>query len=60
MRPRVFLAFFVALVVLSFVVPFLPLRTVASFLASYLYWCVVTAIMVVFAAVHTAMWGRDS
>jgi hypothetical protein len=60
MRPRVFLAFFVGLVVLSFVVPFLPFRSVPSFLASYLYWCVVTGGMLIFAAVYTAMWGRRS
>lgn len=60
MRPGMFLVLFVALVVLSFVVPFLPLRAVPSFLASYLYWCVVTGIMIVFAAVYATMWGRRS
>jgi hypothetical protein len=60
MRPIVFLAFFIALVVLSFVVPYLPLRSVPSFLASYLYWCVVAGGMIVFVAVYTTMWGRRS
>ncbi len=58
MSGKVFFVFAVVLGVVDLLVPLLLLASIGSFLASFLFWCVLTAAMIVFAAVATRTW-RD-
>jgi len=59
MSGKVFLIFAVALAAVDVLIPFLLLASIGSFLASFLFWCVLTAVLIVFAAVATRTWRSN-
>ena len=59
MRGTRFLIISILLVVADVIVPYLLFTATGSFAASFLFWCVLTFAVIVYAAVHTRRW-RDA
>lgn len=59
MKGSVFLVVALALAAADLLVPYLLLAKIGSFAASFLFWCVFTLGVIVFAWVHTRGWGRN-
>ena len=60
MKGMYFLIFFVALVLVDGLVPYLLLRDISRFTATYLFWCLLTLGMILFAVFYTRRWGKSS
>ncbi len=60
MRGLYFLLLFVVLVLVDGLVPYLLLRDIARFTGAFLFWCLLTLGMILFAAFYTRRWGKSS
>lgn len=60
MRGRYFLILFAFLALVDGLVPYLLLRNVARFTGTFLFWCLLTLGMILFALFYTRRWGRSS
>lgn len=58
MRGRTFLILALAFAAVDVLIPYLVLAGTGSFAASFLFWCVITLAMIVYAAIVTRSW-RD-
>lgn len=58
MKGLPFLILALVVTAIDVLIPYMVLARTGSFLASFLFWCVITAAMIVFAAVYTRRW-RD-
>ena len=58
MKGLPFLILALVVTAIDVLIPYLVLARTGSFFASFLFWCVITAAMIVFAAVYTRRW-RD-
>ncbi len=56
----IFFIFAIILAALDFFIPFFLLKGIPSFLASYLFWSLLTLAMVIFGAIYTRGWGNSS
>ena len=54
-----FLVLAIVMTAIDVLVPYLVLATTGSFWASFFFWCVVTLVMIVFAAFHTRSWRNQ-
>lgn len=43
---------------IDFCIPFFLLKDIPSFLGNYLFWCLLTLVMLVFGVVHTSNWDK--
>lgn len=59
MTGRTFLLLAVVLVAVDLLVPYLALAGIASFAASFLFWCVLTLIVILAAAWYTRSWSKE-
>jgi hypothetical protein len=59
MRGVHFLIFFVALVLVDGLVPYLLLRDIPRFTGTYLFWCLLTLGMILFAVFYTRRWRKS-
>jgi hypothetical protein len=59
-RGLYFLVLFLVLALVDGLVPYLLLRDVPRFVGVYLFWCLLTLAMIVFALFVTRRWGRSS
>ena len=53
-----FLILAVVLVIVDVLVPFLVLKDIAGFGASYLFWTILTFLVILFGIVYTGKWRR--
>lgn len=60
MRGLYFLLLFVVLVLVDGLVPYLLLRDIARFTGAFLFWCLLTLGMILFAAFYTRRWGKST
>jgi ABC-type branched-subunit amino acid transport system permease subunit len=60
MRGLNFLMLFAALVLVDGLVPYLLLRHIPRFTGAYLFWCLLTLGMILFAVFCTRRWGKSS
>ncbi len=58
MKGLSFLVFLVVLTAVDLLIPYLWLRDVPRFAASFLFWCVLTVGMIVWAVFATRRWGE--
>ena len=58
MRGAMFFVIAVILAAVDLVVPFVLLSSTGSFLGAFLFWCVLTLAVIVWAGLHTRTWGR--
>ncbi|MFP4377480.1 MAG: hypothetical protein ACLFP4_10590 [Spirochaetales bacterium] len=59
MRGKTFLFIAILTAAINILVPYLLLAHIGSFWASFFFWCVITAAVIVFAAVHTRRWRNE-
>lgn len=59
MKGRLFLLLAVAIALVDVLVPYLVLASTGSFLASFLFWCVLTLAMIVYAGFATRSWRNQ-
>jgi hypothetical protein len=57
MRGTYFLLLSIGLALVDVLVPYLLLRSIPSFLASYLFWCLLTLAVILFGALYVRRWG---
>lgn len=60
MRGIPFLILAVVIALVDVLVPYLILGNIASFLASYLFWCLITLGTIIFGIIYTRNWGKKS
>lgn len=56
MKGKYFFILSVSLALVDFLIPYLFLKEISSFLASYLFWCALSGAVILFAAVYTNYW----
>jgi hypothetical protein len=56
MKGRTFLILALAIAAVDILVPYLVLARTGSFAASFLFWCVITLAMIVYAGIVTRPW----
>jgi hypothetical protein len=59
MKALYFFVVAVAVAVIDVVVPFVLIGNVASFSASFLFWCLLTLIVIVAAGIYIRDWGKE-
>jgi hypothetical protein len=59
MKGLYFFVVAVAVAVIDVVVPFVLIGNVASFSASFLFWCLLTLIVIVAAGIYIRDWGKE-
>lgn len=59
MTGRAFLLLALVLVAVDLLVPYLALAGIASFAASFLFWCALTLVVILAAAWYTRSWSSE-
>jgi membrane protein implicated in regulation of membrane protease activity len=58
-KGKTFVLIAVIVAAINILVPYLALARIGSFWASFFFWCVITAAVIVFAAVYTRKWRNE-
>lgn len=56
---RTFVIMAILIAAVDVLVPYLVLANIGSFWASFFFWCVITAAVIVFAAIYTRRWRNE-